>query len=115
MVMIDAYTAGKMTVGDETYRKDLKIVKGQVVPRWWRKNGHLLETADMKDILGAHPEVVVVGTGYASNMDIDPKLQSTLEQENIKLIAENTHKATETFNQLHSEGKNVAGAFHLTC
>ena len=113
--MIDAYTAGKMTIGDETYRKDLKIVKGKVVPRWWRKNGHLLETADMKDILDAHPEVVVVGTGYASNMRIAPELRSKLEQENINLIAEDTHTATETFNQLYSEGKNVAGAFHLTC
>ena len=113
--MIDAYTAGKMTIGDETYRKDLKIVQGQVVSQWWRKSGHLLEAADMKDILAAHPEIVVVGTGYASNMRIDPKLQSTLQQESIKLIAENTHEATETFNQLRSEGKDVAGAFHLTC
>jgi len=113
--MIDAYTAGKMTIGDETYRKDLKIVNGQVIPQWWRKNGHLLETADMKDILNAHPQVVVVGTGYASNMRIAPELRSKLEQENINLIAKDTHTATETFNELCSEGTDVAGAFHLTC
>ena len=33
----------------------------------------------------------------------------------IELIEEPTATALQTFNRLQGEGKNVAGAFHLTC
>ncbi len=33
----------------------------------------------------------------------------------IRIIAEETAKAVSIFNRLNSDGKDVAGAFHLTC
>jgi hypothetical protein len=31
------------------------------------------------------------------------------------LIAQKTHQAVKTFNELYSQGRRVAAAFHLTC
>jgi len=48
-------------------------------------------------------------------MRVPDSLRSAVEKQEIRLIAQDTGKAVETFNRLDSEGKKVAGAFHLTC
>jgi hypothetical protein len=58
---------------------------------------------------------LVIGTGYAGNMRVPDAVRQTLENRQIKVIAETTGDATTTFNRLVEEGKDVAGAFHLTC
>jgi hypothetical protein len=35
--------------------------------------------------------------------------------QNIKVIVEKTSEAVKSFNRLCGQGKDVAGAFHLTC
>jgi len=95
--------------------RDLKIIGDQVLENWWRKEGHRVDVGDVTDILATSPEVLVVGTGYAGFMEVSKSLHSTLKNRNIQLIAEKTPEAVKTFNQLHSEGKRVAAAFHLTC
>jgi hypothetical protein len=74
-----------------------------------------LHAGDVTDILAAHPEALVVGTGYAGFMEVSNSLRSALKNQNIQLIASKTDEAVRAFNRLHSEGKRVAGAFHLTC
>lgn len=113
--MIEKYTSGRITVNNKTYNQDLKIIQGQVVDNWWRKRGHQVDANDMKDVLDASPNIIVIGTGYAENMRVSKDLTSKTRQRDIKLIAEDTHKAVQTFNDLFSRGKNVSGAFHLTC
>ena len=114
--MIDNYTTGShMTIGGKNYHQDLKIIHGQVTGNWWRIQGHRLHSDDITDIVSARPDVLVIGTGYAGNMRIPDSVQSAIEGQGISIIAEKTATATTIFNQLYSEGKNVAGAFHLTC
>lgn len=115
MIEIIEYSAGHMTVNGQRHRRDLKIIGDRVVPEWWRNEDHRLDVDDVKDILSAGPEVLVVGMGYAKNMRVEKSLESRLEQENIKLVAQETGAAVQTFNRLRAEGKDVAGAFHLTC
>ena len=116
VAMIDQYTTGShMTVKGTTYRQDLKIIHGEVKGNWWRREGHCLDVGDIQDILVAGPEILVIGTGYAGNMRVPGSVRQTIEDRHIKIIAERTAEATKTFNQLEAEGKNVAGAFHLTC
>ena len=95
--------------------RDLKIVGDKIVENWWRKEGHRVDIGDITDILAENPEVLVIGTGYAGFMEISKSLHSALKKRNIQLISGKTQKAVKTFNQLHSGGKRVAGAFHLTC
>ena len=114
--MIDQYATGShMTVKGMRYRKDLKIIRGEVIENWWRQQGHRLATDDIDDILDARPQILVVGTGYAGNMRVSDAVRQTLENQQIKVIAQTTADATTTFNRLVGEGKDVAGAFHLTC
>ncbi len=94
---------------------DLKIIGEKIVENWWRKEGHRVEVGDVTDILAASPEVLVVGMGYAGFMEVSNSLRSALKNQNIQLIAKRTAEAVKTFNQLHSEGRRIAGAFHLTC
>lgn len=113
--MIEKYTSGHITVNNKTYHQDLKIIHGQVVDNWWRKTGHHVDVDDMKDVLSASPDIIVIGTGYAANMRVSKDLTSETRKRDIKLIAEDTYKAVQDFNDLFSKGKNVSGAFHLTC
>ena len=114
--MIAQYTTGShMTVQGTKYHKDLKIIHGQVKGNWWRKEGHRLDAADISDILSAKPDVLVIGTGYAGRMRVPASLRTTMQDEHIEVIAERTANATKTFNRLFNQGKDVAGAFHLTC
>ena len=114
--MIEQYTTGShMTVQGTKYYQDLKIIQGDVKDNWWRKEGHRLDAADISDILSAKPDVLVIGTGYAGNMRVPMSLRTSIESRDIKVIVEKTSEATKTFNRLLTRGKNVAGAFHLTC
>ena len=114
--MIEQYTTGShMTVQGTKYYQDLKIIRDEVKGSWWRKEGHRLDAADISDILSAKPDVLVIGTGYAGNMRVPVSLRASIEGRDIEVIAERTSEATETFNRLFAQGKNVAGAFHLTC
>jgi len=113
--MIEKYSFGSIVVKGQTYKSDLKIIGGDVVSNWWRKEGHLLRIEDINDILKYKPEVLIVGTGFFGMMKIDEALKRFLEEKGIKLIAERTSKAVKTFNEVYGEFTKVAGAFHLTC
>ncbi|QJA05806.1 hypothetical protein FVE67_02870 [Thermosulfurimonas marina] len=113
--MIEAYRFGEMVVSGKTYRRDLKIIEGRVVPDWWRREGHLLAPEDLEDVWAARPEVLVVGTGASGVMRVDPRVKERAQALGITLEIYPTAKAAERFNQLFSEGRRVAGAFHLTC
>ncbi|MEJ2587419.1 MAG: Mth938-like domain-containing protein [Deltaproteobacteria bacterium] len=115
MVKIDAYSAGSMTVNGTQHRKDLKIINDRVISEWWRDRDHRLDIGDVEDILSADPEVLVVGTGYAENMRVEEPLLSRLEKKKIQLVDQDTHTAVKSFNELREKGRDVAGAFHLTC
>ena len=116
MGMIEEYASGMyMIVDGQTHRNDLKIIDGRVKGDWWRKEGHRLDSADNEDVIAADPDTLVIGTGYAGNMQVPDDIRSVLSDHNIRTVAQNTRDAVETFNQLKEQGENVAGAFHLTC
>ena len=113
--MIEEYSMGRMKVCGKTHRRDLKIIGGRVKEDWWREQGHRLSMEDIRDILDASPDILVVGAGYASGMRVSGTVLRALKAEKIEVRVENTYDAVEIFNALKSENRNVAGAFHLTC
>ena len=114
--MIEQYREGSfLKINGTKYYDDLKIIDGWVKERWWRSQGHRLQTEDLFDILAAKPEIFVIGTGYAGNMRVPDEVRFDLENKDIRVITAKTVDAIEIFNRLHAEGKDVAGAFHLTC
>ena len=113
--MIESYSFGSMMVMGESHRNDLKIIDNKIVGNWWRREGHALSAQDIDDILYSAAEILVVGTGAYGSMRITEEAEKTIEARGIKLVAAPTKKAVSVFNDLHSQGKKVAGAFHLTC
>ena len=113
--MIEQYSNGRMKVNATSYDHDLKIIGGRVVPDWWRKSGHRVDADDLKDVLDSGPDIIVIGTGYAENMQVTQTLISECSKRGITLIALATKDAVKAFNRLYSKGERVAAAFHLTC
>ncbi len=113
--MIEKYSFGSIVIDGVTYRDDIKIIKGKVIPGWWRKKGHLVTIRDIEDILAVKPEILIIGKGSPGFMKTDRLLTETLTTLKIHLIEEKTSRATKIFNRLHEKGRNVAAGFHLTC
>ena len=114
--MIESYVSGRnMRIAGKTYTTDLKIIGDTVKDNWWRRQGHRLQSDDIEDILESRPDVLVVGTGYAGNLEIPANLRRDLADRGVRLLSERTAEAAELFNRHRAQEENVAGAFHLTC
>jgi hypothetical protein len=113
--MIEAYDFGTMRVMGQTHHHDLKIIENQVIDNWWRRQGHVLSTEDIADVLNAHVETLVIGTGAYGVMKVSPEVTEALSARGIELVSLPTREAVAAFNRLHRQGRHVAGAFHLTC
>jgi hypothetical protein len=111
---IEAYRFGKITIDGKSYNKDVIIFPDQVMPNWWRQEGHSLSLADLQDVLTAKPKVFIVGTGTFGRMQTPKDTLAELQSHGIEVITEKTEKACQIYNQRRSEGAVIA-ALHLTC
>jgi hypothetical protein len=111
---IESYRFGELAVDKQVHSKDLIILPEGVVAGWWRKEGHNLLPEDLEAVMAARPEVLVVGKGAYGRVRIAAETRQALQEHGIELIAENTKKACQTYNQLRLQ-KRVAAALHLTC
>jgi len=112
---IDSYRFGEMLVNGQSFTSDLIIYDDHVDDQWWRENGHMVLKEDLSDVLNARPEVLVVGRGKLGAMKIPQATLDAVEEAGIQGVHARTPEAIEVFNQMSSTGKNVVGAFHLTC
>ncbi len=114
MNIIDSYQFGLIVVNGKRYSSDIIIFPDRLRADWWKKRGHQLCLEDIAEVLTENPEVLVVGTGESGLMRVLPEVQQAVDARGIKLIAETTDKASNTYNQLcHSQ--RVVAALHITC
>jgi hypothetical protein len=113
-VMIDSYDFGRIKINGKHYTTDLLVFPNKIKADWWRKEGHRLHIADLKEALEAKPEVLVVGTGHSGMMDVPPETRSYVESQGIELVVQKTAEACKTFNRL-AESRTVVAALHLAC
>ena len=112
--MINSYDFGRITIKGKRYNTDLQVFPDKVQAGWWRKEGHRLQIMDLREVLEAKPEVLVVGTGYSGMMAVPPETRTYVESEGIELVVQKTAEACKTFNRL-VESRKVVAALHLTC
>jgi len=112
--LIEFYNFGKITIDGKTYTNDVIIFPDHVEDGWCRKEGHRLSINDLKDVVQATPEALVLGTGYFGSMKVPNEVREYLKSKKIDLIVENTKEAYKTYNRL-APTKKVVAAFHLTC
>jgi hypothetical protein len=111
---IDSYRFGQIVVDEEVHSKDLIILPERVVAGWWRKEGHNLLPEDLEAVIAAQPEVLVVGKGAYGRVRVAAETRQALQEAGIELVAQNTKKACQTYNELRLQ-QRVAAALHLTC
>ncbi len=115
MPQIENYSFGSMTVDQKRYKDDVTIIGETVSGSWWRSQGHFCQESDLEEVFAARPKVLVIGQGSSGMMRVSPGVAARCKKLSISLHAEPTGQAVERFNELALAGKNVAGAFHLTC
>ncbi len=114
--MIDSYNFGCMVIDGQAYRKDVIVLHdGSVISPWWRRSGHALTGEDIREILAAPPDVLVIGTGHVGMMTPDPALLVALEARGMEVVVLPTGAAANEYNALAGKRRKVAGCFHLTC
>lgn len=113
--MIDSYSFGSITINGRVHNQDLIIFPDRVKSKWWRKEGHSLAIEDLDEIIDYKPEILVVGKGASSCMDVPASTRDVLKEHNIEVIDKDTDSACKLFNELIKKSKRVVGAFHLTC
>ncbi|MDI6738599.1 MAG: MTH938/NDUFAF3 family protein [Nanoarchaeota archaeon] len=111
--MIDIYRFGEIVIDGKSYHQDVILALNKVITNWKREEGHLLKANDLKAALKEKPKVLIVGTGYEGCMKVDSSVAYLCERQGIKLIAQKTKEAVNTFNSMVREG--VIAALHLTC
>ncbi len=111
---IEDFSFGRMKIDGKDYNSDLIIYPNRVEDFWWREEGHLLQTADLHDIIREKPELLLVGCGCMGALKIAPGLVEELRGRGIELIVEKSPRAVEIFNS-SQPGKKLIAAFHLTC
>jgi hypothetical protein len=111
---IEGYQFGQMVVGGKRHTRDLILLPDRVVTNWWREEGHRLSVQDLREVLDAAPEVLVVGTGAYGRMKVPERTRRALQAAGIELQAARTEEAWRLYNDLRGQ-QRTAGAFHLTC
>ena len=113
--MIDEYHFGLITINGKTYGSDV-IVHGEklINDRWWRGEGHNIAIEDLKD-LPKKFEILVIGNGASGVCQVPDETIDYVKKTGADVIVQMTGEAVKTYNQFLSDGKDVVGAFHLTC
>ena len=117
--MISHYSFGNLVFKGKSYNKDLIIIKllnkERIISNWWRKEGHLLQSEDLEEVWKSKVDYLIVGTGAYGVMKVHPEVEKKAKELGIILEVYPTSSAVKRFNELYSQEKSIAGAFHLTC
>ena len=111
---IDRYQFGEIVVDGKRYARDVIVYPDHVEDHWRREQGHSLTPEDIGQVLQSPPDVLVIGQGTSSRMDVPFETRRKLREAGIRVVAEPTPQACETYNQLRRKQRVVA-ALHLTC
>ena len=112
MPKIDNAYFGSVSIDGRKYNYDLIVSWDGEIAEKDRK--HNISKSELTDILMKEPDVVIVGTGFAGNVKIDPDAEVLAKVEGVELIPLPTQKAVEEFNKLSRRKKAVA-VLHITC
>lgn len=112
--MIEAYRFGEITIAGKTYQRDVIIYPDRIDPNWWRKEGHMLEPADIREVIDSRPDVVIIGTGQPGFMKVSNQALAQMKKLKIEAIVMPTEQACKEYNRI-AQHKKVIACLHLTC
>ncbi len=112
--MIEEFKFGLFKINGKQYVDDIKIIENKV-KYWQDRDKHTLNIDNIKDILDANPELLIVGIGASGLLEVPDQLRTAIAVKRIKLIVDKTPKACEAYNKAILQKKRVAAIFHATC
>lgn len=111
---IDDYRFGRIAIDGHTYTNDVIILPDQILPNWWRNEGHELAMEDLQQVLNSEPEMLIIGQGAYSRMKVPVEVREQLQAMGIELRITSTDEACKVYNQERQDSRTIA-ALHLTC
>ncbi|MDJ0956061.1 MAG: Mth938-like domain-containing protein [Arenicellales bacterium] len=109
LLLIRAYTADQITVGNTHYRTSIMVTPTRVITDWTQSTVADLAERDFRLMLEFGPEVVLLGTGHHMVFP-PPSITHPLVNQSIGLEVMDTAAACRTYNILAGEGRNVLAA-----
>lgn len=113
-IKIGEYDFGRVVIDGHAYSSDLLVLRDRVRDNWWREDGHNLEPADLEEVLGERPEILVIGTGYFGAMKVPAETVEYVKSRGTEVFVLRTGEAVKLFNSF-SGSRRTAAALHLTC
>ena len=110
---ITHYSFGTITIDGKTYSSDVIIYPDSVNASWWRKEGHSVQTDDLKEIVKSDVSVLIIGTGYYGVLKVPDSTCNYLKSKGIEVHVCVTGEAVRLHNRLSQ--KKQATALHLSC
>jgi len=114
-VKIESYKFGNIVINGQEYTTDVIIYHDRVDASWWRNEEHRLIPEDVKDILDAQPDILIIGTGYAGVLIVPKEIAGHIASLGIEVRIEKTSRAVELYNSFLGTKKYAIAALHLTC
>ena len=114
MVKVDSTSFGKIVINKKEYMHDVIINYRGEVKEAKTKIRHLFSKNEFEELAKENPEIIIVGNGQYSAMEIDEEVKKISKERKIELIVLPTPEAIKKFNEL-VESKKVCAYFHVTC
>ncbi len=109
---IQTVTSASIIVSGNAYSQPIALVPDEVISDWMPRPVAELTEAHFEDLLGRAPELVILGTGAAS--EFPPReLVFAFARRGVGLETMDTPAAARTFNVLAAEGRQVAAVLYL--
>ena len=113
--VVDGKVHSKKTGRVRGAGKDIRIVNGMVTP-WKEREGHTLTPEMITGIEGMGLEVLVIGIGVNSLIQVPSETRQAISRMGIvELVMEPTPNACQRYNQFFRAGRKVALLAHGTC
>jgi len=112
--VIDEYKFGEIVVDGRVFTNDIIIYPDHVEPKWWRKQGHVVEPEDITDVFDLGPEIIVFGTGQPGLMQVSSGTMAEMKRLRIEAMIMPTEQACSEYNNI-ARTKKVVACLHLTC
>jgi hypothetical protein len=110
--MIDKFEFGEMEIAGQTYKNDVVILPDGKVFDLKSTNEHQVSAGELKEIIKAKPEVLIIGSGTIGKLELEPEGLEELRQSGVEVMVYKTIKAVESYKAMRGQRK-LAAIFHL--
>jgi hypothetical protein len=112
MPKIESCYFGAIVIDGKRYSSDVIISSDGKVHE--KPSSHTFSKADLHEQLLRGPDVLIVGTGTAGLVRIDPGVEIAAKLAGVELIAKPTPEAVNEFNRRARKERTIA-VIHITC